>query len=65
MIVIVKLLICLSLILTSQLNNKDLKIIVIPFTFMLRTANLSENLLILIDIIEEDEVISRDTTEVL
>lgn len=59
-----KLSICLSPILTSQLSKKGPKIIVTLLTPMLKTANSSENLLTLVNVVEKDEVINRNVTSV-
>lgn len=46
-----------SLILISQLNKKDPKIIATPFIPILKTANSSENLLTSMDVPGKDEVV--------
>lgn len=62
MVLMMKLSICLSLILTFQLNKKSPKIIIIPLIPILRVANLLENLLILIDMVEENKMVNEAET---
>lgn len=62
MVFVVKLSICLSLILTSQLNKKGLKIFTAPLILMLRIANLSENLLTSVDVTKTNEVLAKNIT---
>lgn len=55
--------ICLILILISQLSKKGFKIIVIKLTFILRIANLSENLLTSIDEAKNNKIIGESATD--
>lgn len=60
MLLEVKLSICLSLILISQLNKKDTKIIFALLIPMLKIVNSSKNLLISVAIIEKNEIVGRN-----
>lgn len=59
---VVKLSIYLSPILTSHLSKKGSRMIAAPLTSILRTANSSKNLLTLVNLAEKNEVMVGNVT---